>query len=53
MGGDIALPFGVADLILFVLAVVTTTIAQGPETNSKASLIPPLPRAGPANIFST
>lgn len=53
MGGDTALSFGVADLIFFVLAVVTTMIAQGPETNAKASLIHPLPRAGPANIFST
>lgn len=37
--------------MFFVLAVVTTVIAQGPGTNAKASLIHPLPRAGPANIF--
>lgn len=44
-------PFGGTDLLFFVLAVVTTVIAQGPGTNAKASLIHPLPMAGPANIF--
>lgn len=53
MGGDAALPFGVADLIFFVPAAITTTIAQGPETNAKASLTHPPPRPGPANMFST
>lgn len=44
-------PFGGTDLMCFVLAVVTTVTTQGPGMKAEASLIHPLPRAGPANIF--